>query len=154
MASNMISSAVAGNDFNAVLASGVVGFATGAIQNSKAKIVVNAIISAYNGVKTGIKCKSVGAGIGTFAISFGASFVSGDMLSNSLEDSLSKAAINVFDATFGLGANLCATNVTAHTERQSVVKNKKASNGNKVSVSSSKHRDWRGGFDNGTTRPR
>ena len=127
MASNMISSAVAGNDFNAVLASGVVGFATGAIQNSKAKIVVNAIISAYNGVKTGIKCKSVGAGIGTFAISFGASFVSGDMLSNSLEDSLSKAAINVFDATFGLGANLCATNVTAHTERQSVVKNKKAS---------------------------
>ena len=154
MASNMISSAVAGNDFNAVLVSGVVGFATGAIQNSKAKIVVNAIISAYNGVKTGIKCKSVGAGIGTFAISFGASFVSGDLLSNSLEDSLSKAAINVFDATFGLGANLCATNVTAYTERQSAVKNKKASNGNKVSVSSSKHRDWRGGFDNGTTRPR
>lgn len=71
-----------------------------------------------------------------------------------LQQEQCKAAINVFDATFGLGANLCATNVKAYTERQSAVKNKKASNNNKVVVSSPKHRDWRGGYYNGTPRPR
>jgi hypothetical protein len=154
MTTNMITSYVAGNDLNSVLISGIVGFATGAIQNSKLKFAANAIISAYNGMKAGIKCKSFGAGIGTFAISFGASFVSGDLLSKGLEYSLSKASINVFDATFGLGANLCAANVSAYVESQSAEKNKRSGNNNKVTVSSSKHQNWRGGYYNGTPRPR
>ena len=153
MASNMFATAVTGGDLKDVLFEGAMGFVSGAMQKSGAAIAVNAVFSIVRGVKAGIESGSVGTGIGAFALSFGSSFASGTILSDIIPD-FTTASAHIFDASVGVANNLCFTGASTYFTRQSAEKNKKHNNKNKVSVSSSKHRDWRGGFDNGTTRPR
>ena len=117
MTTNMITSYVAGNSLGKIILDGAVGFATGAINKNIITISINAALSLYSGITTGIKCDSFGAGFAVFTLSFGASFVSGKRVSNLFDGGISKLSQYVTDLTLGLGANMLAPNVAADLER-------------------------------------
>ena len=117
MTTNMIASYVAGNSLGKIIIDGAVGFATGAINKKIITISINAALSLYSGITTGIKCNSFGAGLAVFTLSFGASFVTGKNISNLFDGGISVLSQHVTDLTLGLGANMLAPNVAADMER-------------------------------------
>lgn len=115
-------------------------------------MAVNATVSLYHGIKSGIKCRSFGVGLGVFAMSFGASFVTGQNVSRLLDESIGRAAENVFDATVGFGANLCSTNAAAYAVRGTNAKNTSQYSTSKTSTNMGHYYGLERGLSRGMAR--
>ena len=106
LAASVAIAKVAGSSGWDLALAAIEGFITGAITRSDVALIIGATFSVINGVITGIRYKSVSAGIAVATTSFVLKCISSNGINMALGEKLGAGASRAFDSTIGFGMGI------------------------------------------------
>ena len=106
LAASVAIAKVAGSSGWDLALAAIEGFITGAITRSDVALIIGATFSVINGVITGIRYKSVSAGIAVATTSFVLKCISSNGINMALGEKLGTGASRAFDSTIGFGMGI------------------------------------------------